>query len=112
MKSDCVRFKELSMCTGPKQQHSAAADTGGRRGPKQRKAFISMSPNLFLLYVRVQARTGGRGALAQWHRAQWGHSSPPVHTHTQGDSPPGVPKWSNTSHRGLITPVPKDRKEE
>lgn len=89
---------------------------------KQWKAFIFMSPNLLQLYVRVQARTGGvrvrgRCLLAQWQALNgcilpflWGRTQTHIHTAIPGDSPQERPR--NTTHHCLITPVPKDRREE
>lgn len=66
MKSDCVSLNELSMSAAKAPALSALVtlEKGeSREREKQRKAFISVSPNLLQLYVRVQARTGRGGGV-------------------------------------------------
>lgn len=122
-----------SLCLRPRHQHSALWwHWRKRKAEKQRKAFIFVSPNLLQLYVRVQARTGRGGVAGERIAGAMAGCSMVAffpfcgrthrHTHTQtahtyiytaapGGFPPGVPKWSNTTHHCLITPVPKDRRE-
>lgn len=128
VKSDCVSVNELSMSMAKAPALSALVTLEkeeSREREKQRKAFIFMSPNLLQLYVRVQARTGrGGGAGERIAGAMAGCSmvaffpfcgdtdNTHTYTATPGGFPPGVPKWSNTTYHCLITPVPKDRREE
>jgi len=121
-----------SLCARPRHQHSALWwHWRKRKAEKERnRGRLLSSCHKICSNCTSECKRGregagvrGRALLAQWQGAQWWHSSPSAGTHTQtthahthtvrpGGFPPGVPKWSNTTHHCLITPVPKDRREE
>lgn len=119
-----------SLCLRPRHQHSALWwHWGKRRAEKKRnRGRLLSSCHQICSNCTSECRRGregagvrGRGLLAQWQGAQWwhsslscGHTDNTTHAHTAapGGFPSGVPKWSNTTHHCLITPVPKDRREE
>lgn len=132
VKSDCVSLNELSMSPAEAPALSALVTLEkeeSRKKERNRGRLLSSCHQICSNCTseckrgREGAGVRGRGSLAQWQGAQWWHSSLSVGTHTHTDRqhthtstpggfPPGVPKWSNTSHHCLITPVPKDRREE
>lgn len=119
-----------SLCLRPRHQHSALWwHWRKRRAEKKRnRGRLLSSCHQICSNCTSECRRGregvglwGRGLLAQWQGAQWwhsslscGHTDNTAHAHTAapGGFPSGVPKWSNTTHHCLITPVTKDRREE
>lgn len=112
-----------SLCPRPRHRHSAFWWHWRKRKERNSGKLLSSCHQICSNCTseckrgREGVRVRGRCLLAQWQALNgcilpflWGRTQTHIHTAIPGDSPQERPR--NTTHHCLITPVPKDRREE